>query len=245
MTALGIRGDMREIRVRTTCDIDATVRPRVAIGIKSEPTDSWKYSPPVAGTFVADGHIGEIIGTGSAMSNKIAEADGVTTDYDIPWLVEKVTRVYTRHTVTEELTTALYTKIGARQIRLDAVIPADEELFVYAIGVPQVVGADGDLVELENGELHIIDEILSATRASCTSLLDDYSGAATYIPAKEMPEGDAYGDGELTFGLGKGFDQLMLRFIMVAGIEGDAKFAKIKKIEIGYEPTGPEMKTDE
>lgn len=245
MTNLGVRGDMREILVRTTCDTDATARPRVAIGIKSEPEDDWKYSPQVSGTFVADGVSGEITGTKTAMSNRIAEADGVTLEYDVPWLVEKITSVYTKHTVTDAITTMSYTKSATRKILLASVIPASEELYVHAVGMPQVVGSAGDLVELTNGELHIIDEISDATTAVCSSLSADYSGAATYIPTKEMPEGDDYGDGKLTFGLGKGFDQLMLRFIMVAGIDGDAKFAKIKKIEVGYEPTGPELKTDE
>ena len=159
-------------------------------------------------------------------------------------MVEKITAVYTKHTVTDAITTMSYTKSAARKILLASVIPASEELYVHAVGMPQVVGAAGDLVELTNGELHVIDEIVDATTALCTSLSNDYSGAATYIPSKEMPEGDEYGDGKLVFGLGKGFDQLMLRFIMVAGIDGDAKFAKIKRIEVGYEPTGPELKTD-
>jgi photosystem II stability/assembly factor-like uncharacterized protein len=245
MTQLGKRGEIREILVRTTCDPDATIRPRVAIGVKSEPEDDWRYSPPTAGTIAADGSTGILEGTGTAFSNKIAEADGVTLAYDIPWLVEKITHVYTKHTITNVKTTAAYTKTGARQITLAAVIPANQELFVHARGLPYVRGEEGDLVELTNGQIHVIDEIVSATEAICSSLPPDYDGAATYIPAQEMPAGDSYGSGKLTFGLGQGFDQVMLRFIMVAGIEGDAKYAKINRIEVGYEPTGPELKTDD
>jgi len=50
-------------------------------------------------------------------------------------------------------------------------------------------------------------------------------------------------------GVGKGFDQIMLRFIMVPGVPDQGtinpKFVKIKKIELGFEPTGPELKTDD
>lgn len=248
MTQLGVRGDVREILVRTNVDPEGDILPRLAIGIKSEPEDDWSYSPDVAGTIEVDGGAGTAAGTGTAFSNMIAYGDDVSTDFEIPWLVEKITRAYTRNVGTEVITNTSYTKIGAREIQLPAPLASTDQLFVYAIGAPQVYAQVGDLLELDDGSFRKISDVVSALVLQVDNVPADYLDAATYIPTKEIPAGDSYGDGKVIFGIGKGFDQIMLRFIMVPGIPGEGntypKFAKIKKIEIGYEPTGPELKTD-
>jgi len=249
MNQLGARGDLREILVRTTVDPDCDILPRIALGIKSEPDDDWKYSPDISGTIAVDGTMGTVTGTGTAFSNRIAHGDDVETDFVIPWLVEKITKAYTINTGTLAVTAVTYTKIGAREIQLAAPLAGGEDLYIHAIGSPQVHGQAGDLLEFDDGSIWKIQEVDTATSLAMAWVSGLYVGAATYIPTKEMPAGDSYGDGKVILGVGKGFDQIMLRFIMVPGVPDQGtinpKFVKIKKIELGFEPTGPELKTDD
>jgi hypothetical protein len=68
--------------------------------------------------------------------------------------------------------------------------------------------------------------------------------SGTYLPAQEIPEGGAEGDGKIIVGFGRGFDQMMIRIMLLGHGNVDADGAKITGIELGYKPTGPELKTD-
>jgi len=243
---LGIRGDLSEILVRTNCDPNSSSRPMVAVGIKAEPEDDWRYGGKAAGTIAVDGVAVTITGTGTAFTNTIAAGDGASTVFDIPWLVEKATRVYWKQDAPGTTETDLaYTKSGARQITLALVLANGGDLIVEAGPyLPMVEGDVNDLLELEDGTILFISGITDYNSLTSGYIPGTYSGAAEYITAKEMPAGDAKGDGKLIFGLGEGFDQLMVRILMVPKESDDGKWAKITGVELGYRPTGKELKTD-
>jgi hypothetical protein len=246
LTQLGIRGELKKLVFRTNVDPDATVRPWLAVGVKSEPEDDWVYSPTPAGTVTVDGPNQFITGVGTNWTSLVGLGDDVTTDFDVQYLVEKITKAMIYDELAVTWTTTTFTKAAARKIRLPSPLAAGEYLHVWGQGAPARREPKNDILELSDGRMIVMDEPLEegVTTALFPYIPDDYDDTATHIPTYEFPAGDENGDGKIVVGIETGFDQIMLRFIMLSA-NGDFKYAKIKKIEFGFEPTGAELKTDD
>lgn len=328
MTALGVRGDINEVLVRTWADPEATVRPDIAVLTKEECEDSWQTDDRPTGTIWvfedlvygddtawsryivkgrADRHIevsvpelelspidvsvvhnpailvtvpppielspidvfvqtgqGAIqvslpsviftpidcqVTSGQAVHVTVAVLEFTAIDcivdrggfYELPWLVDQCT-IY-REDFSGTRTLASYTKTAARSILLDTPLGEFESLYVNpGPSRPFVNGEVGDYIFTEYGA-HRITAVNTASNVE----LDWYPPVqveGTYVPAHEIPEGGCGGDGKLIFGLGRGFDRLMIQVLIIPHGAVDATGAKITGLELGYHPTGPEMKTD-
>jgi hypothetical protein len=240
LDTLGVRGNLNEVLVRTWCDPDATVRPDIIIMTRQEGDKDWNIGDQSEGT-ISVGTI-SVTGTGTAWSRVIADGDDVEDTFDLPWLVEAVKGIYIL-TAGPTYTPATYTKTGAKQIQLSAALATGEQLYVDpGLARPFVRMAVSDYIETVEG-LHRVSTINTATDIE----LDWYptqTCSGTHIPAQQMPSGDDNGDGYLVFGLGKGFDDLMLRILLLPRDTSDNVGAKITGVELGYTPTGKEMKRD-
>lgn len=161
--------------------------------------------------------------------------------YKLPWLVSQCD-IYIED-IDGNRTLASYTKIGDFEIQLSTPLTVWEGLYVDPGAVrPFVLGEVGHYILTSYGAHRI-----SAVNTAYDLELDWYPPVpcvGTYIPAQEIPEGGAEGDGKIIVGLGRGFDQLMIRVLLIAHDDCDADGSKITGIELGYKPTGPELKTD-
>lgn len=241
LTQLGHRGEIVKVVLRTSCDEDSTVRPHIAMAVKQEPEDEWVWvrEGTHPGTIAVDGSVPQAVGTGTAWSHLIV-AGGAGNPVTVPCLVEKITRVYDGVTGLD----LTYTKNAARAINL-TVTPAVNDVYVeWGPSLPYVYGEAGDFLLLSDGSFCEIDTVDRATFITPLNAPSDFTGSAEYIETKEMPGGDDKGDGKLIYGLEDGFDQIMLKIVMLVPDGNDSQWAKISGIEIGYRPTGPELKTD-
>jgi hypothetical protein len=161
--------------------------------------------------------------------------------YKLPWLVDQC-KIYIEDGAGVQ-TLADYTKRGTHWIELDSALGASEKLYVNPGAVrPFVLGRVGDYILTQYGA-HRISAVPNAYELE----LEWYPPVAcsgTYVPAQEMPAGGAEGDGKLIVGLGRGFDRIMLQILVLPHENADATGAKITELELGYRPTGPELKTD-
>jgi len=161
--------------------------------------------------------------------------------YKLPWLVDQC-RIY-REAIDGTRTLATYTKASDYEIVLSSELGTFESLYVNpGAKRPFVLGRVGDYILTEYGWHRI-----SAVNTAYEVELDWYPPAecsGTYVPAQEIPEGGDEGDGKVIVGLGRGFDQMQLRVVILPHDDCDATGAKITKIELGYTPTGKELKTD-
>lgn len=326
LTALGARGDINEVLVRTWADPDATVRPDIAVLVREECEDDWQTDDQPHGRIVV--FDGSVWGDDTAWSRYIVRGDteyeiNVTVPelvfqaidveivhqviapdvpeivfemldteiitgqddvkvnvpglifemidpkviytrtidvnvpeiafqaidcqidrmgfYELPWLVDQCDIF--REDINGNRTPATYTKTGPRKILLDTPLEKFESLYVNpGPARPFVLGRTGDYIFTEYGAHRIIN-VPTASEVE----LDWYPPEQVegfYVPAQEIPEGGCGGDGKLVFGLGRGFDQIMIQVLIIPHGAVDATGAKITKLELGYRPTGPEMKTD-
>lgn len=237
---LGIRGSADEVVVRTWADPDSTVRPDVAVMVKEESEDDWLTNDQPAGTITVG--TAACTGVGTAWSRYIAVAPSgdVTGVFTLPWLVDQV-KVYIEEAGVKTL--ASYTKTDTHQITLDTPLTASQSLYVNpGAKRPFVLGKVRDYILTEYG-MHPISAVNTATDIE----LEWYPPAEVegwYIPAQEIPAGGPEGDGKIVVGLGRGFDRLMLRVMLLPHASVDATGAKILGLELGFAPTGPELKTD-
>ena len=161
--------------------------------------------------------------------------------YELPWLVDQC-KVYIEDNVGVK-TLASYTKRGAHWIELTTPLGATENLWVNPGAVrPFVLSPVGDYIFTSYGAHRI-----TAVNTAGDLELDWYPPASvegTYVPAQAIPAGGDKGDGKLIFGLGRSFDQIMIQILVIPHSSVDATGAKITKIEVGYTPSGRELKTD-
>ena len=326
LTALGGRGDINEVLVRTWADPDATVRPDIAVRVREECDDPWQTDDQPVGSIVVfnDSVYGEDtawsryikrgatervinvtvpkisftpidvdvvhnpeisvtvpaitftpidvdINTGTSIHVSVPTIKFTPIDcqviyqptinvtvpvlnftaidcfvdrggfYELPWLVDQCA-IY-REDINGVRTLATYTKTGDRTIILATQLGSFESLYVNpGPARPFVKGRVGDYIFSEYGA-HRITVVDTASGLE----LDWYPPVqveGTYVPAQEIPEGGCGGDGSLVFGLGRGFDRLMIQVLIIPHGAVDAIGAKITGLELGYHPTGPEMKTD-
>jgi len=240
LQTLGIRGDMNEVMVRTWADPDSTVRPDIAVRIREESDDDWQTDTDQVGS-VSVG-TSSVTGTETAWSRYIAlgpQTGGAT--FDLPWLVDQCD--FYVEDISQVRTPLDYTKTGDSQIEIDDDLDDTEKIYVNPGPVrPFVRGRVGDYIFTEYGAHRI-----TVVNTSFDVELDWYPpqvAAGTYVPAQAMPEGGEWGDGKLIFGLGRGFDQIMLQVLIIPHGTVDATGAKITGLELGYLPTGKEMKKD-
>jgi photosystem II stability/assembly factor-like uncharacterized protein len=237
LQTLGIRGDMNEVMVRTWADPDSTTRPDVAVLIREESDDDWQTDTDPVGSISVG--TSDVTGTETTWSRYTHK--GVTSgELQIPWLVDQCD-IYVEESSVR--TPAVYTKTTDFSITLDVELTSGQSLYVNpGPARPFVRGRVGDYIFTEYGA-HRITVVNTAYDVE----LDWYPPEVTtgiYVPAQEMPEGGEWGDGKLIFGLGKGFDQLMLQVLIIPHEGVDATGAKITGLEVGYLPTGKEMKKD-
>jgi hypothetical protein len=161
--------------------------------------------------------------------------------YVLPWLVSQC-KVY-REGLDGTRTLAPFTKTGTHELILTTPLTGFESLYINPGSVrPVVLGRAGDYIFTSYGAHRI-----SAVNTAYEVELDWYPPeevTGTYIPAQEIPAGGKEGDGKVIVGLGRGFDQLMLRVLLLPHAGVDATGAKITGLELGYAGTGPELKTD-
>lgn len=161
--------------------------------------------------------------------------------YVLPWLVSQC-KVY-KVDLAGTRTLVPFTKTGTHELILTTPLTGFERLYVNPGAVrPVVLGRAGDYIFTSYGAHRI-----SAVNTAYEVELDWYPPeevTGTYIPAQEIPAGGKEGDGKVIVGLGRGFDQLMLRVLLLPHGAVDATGAKITGLELGYMPTGPELKTD-
>jgi hypothetical protein len=241
LEALGLRGQLNEVLVRTWADPDATSRPDLVVMMREESDEQWRAGDQSEGTITVG--TSSCVGTGTAWSRILADGDDVEDTFDIPWLVESIKGVY-RLTAGPVYTAASYTKTGAKQIQLDSALATGEQLYVDpGVARPFVRMAVSDYIETEEG-FHRVATVQDAYNLT----LDWYPSqerSGVHVPAQQIPVGGDEGDGRLVFGLGKGFDGLMLRILLIPRDSSDAVGAKITGLELGYTPSGKEMKTDD
>jgi len=240
VSGLGIRGSADEVLIRTWADPDSTTRPDVAVMIKEETEDDWQTNEQPAGAITVG--TAACTGVGTAWSRYIAAAPSgdVSGVWTLPWRASQC-KVYVEEASVKTL--ADYTITDTHEITLDTPLTATQSLYVNPGAVrPFVLGRVGDYIFTEYGWHRI-----SAVNTAYDLDLEWYPAAevsGTYVPAQEMPAGGAKGDGKIIVGLGRGFDQLMLRVLLLPHGGVDATGAKITGLELGYAPTGPELKTD-
>jgi hypothetical protein len=243
LQTLGIRGDMNEVMVRTWADPDSTTRPDVAVLIREESDDEWQTdvdeNDPGQG-FAITVDDTSVVGVKTTWSRYVHK--GISAgEIQIPWLVDQCD-IYVENAQFDR-TPAVYTKTTDFSITLDVELKEPQSLYVNpGPARPFVRGRVGDYIFTEYGA-HRITVVNTAYDVE----LDWYPPEAvtgTYIPAQAMPEGGEWGDGKLIFGLGRGFDQIMLQVLIIPHGTVDATGAKITGLEVGYLPTGKEMKKD-
>jgi len=239
LTALGVRGDLNEVLVRTWADPSSTVRPDIIVRTREASSDSWKSPEDAVGTIAVGA--ADCVGTKTAWSRFIAIGDDVTTDFTLPWLVDQCDVFIDTAGVK---VAATFTKTGTYTVQLSAALATGEKLYVNPGATrPFVPKGIGDYIETNEG-FHRI----TAVNTAYSLVLDWYPSAPTsgiYVPAQAIPAGGSRGDGHLVFGLGRGFDQVMLEILMLPHSACDAVGAKITDLELGYKSTGREMKSDE
>jgi len=237
---LGVRGVVDEVLIRTWADPDSTARADVAVMVKEETEDDWLTNDQPDGTITVG--TAACTGVGTAWSRYIAVAPSgdVSGVFTLPWLATQC-KVYIEEASVKTL--ADYTITDTHEITLDTPLTASQSLYVNPGAVrPFVLGRVGDYILTEHGAHRI-----SAVNTAYDIELEWYPPAEVpgeYLPAQEIPAGGAEGDGKIVVGLGRGFDQLMLRVLLLPHSGCDATGAKITGLELGYAPTGPELKTD-
>jgi len=238
LTKLGLRGDLNEVLVRTWADEDSTVRPDIIVRIRDKSENDWQSPEDQVGTIVVG--TADCVGTGTNWSRYIADGDDVSDVFALPWLVAQCD-IFIDTAGTK--VAASYTVVGTHDIQLDDPLATGEKLYVNpGPARPFVKGRIGDYIESDEG-LHRISAVVTAYELE----LDWYPSAPSagaYIPAQEIPAGGDDGDGHLVFGLGRGFDQVMIQVLMLPHDACDAVGAKIMGLELGYRSTGQEMETD-
>lgn len=161
--------------------------------------------------------------------------------YTLPWLVDQC-KVYVEQ-IDGTRALAPFTKTGKFDLVLTTPLNPYESLYINPGAVrPFVLGRIGDYILTRYG-VHRISAVDTAYRVE----LDWYPPAeceGTYVPAQAIPAGGDEGDGKIVIGLGRGFDQIMLRVLLLPHAGCDATGAKITGLELGEMPTGPELKTD-
>jgi photosystem II stability/assembly factor-like uncharacterized protein len=161
--------------------------------------------------------------------------------YTLPWLVDQC-KVYVEQ-IAGTRTLAPFTKVGKFELQLTTPLNPYESLYINPGAVrPFVLGRIGDYILTQYGAHRI-----SAVNTAYQVELDWYPPAecaGTYLPAQEIPAGGDEGDGKIIVGLGRGFDQIMLRVLLLPHAACDATGAKITGLELGEMDTGPELKTD-
>jgi photosystem II stability/assembly factor-like uncharacterized protein len=161
--------------------------------------------------------------------------------YVLPWLVDQC-KVYVEQ-IGGTRALAPFTKVGKFELELTTPLNPYESLYINPGAVrPFVLGRVGDYILTQYGAHRI-----SAVNTAYQVELDWYPPAecsGTYVPAQAIPAGGAEGDGKIVVGLGRGFDQIMLRVLLLPHAGCDATGAKITGLELGEMDTGPELKTD-
>ena len=240
LQALGGRGEINEVMVRTWANPESTVRPDIAVLVREETDEEWQTDTDPVGTISVG--VSSVTGIGTPWSRYIAlgpQTGGVA--FTLPWLIDQCD-LYVED-ASQQRVALDYTKLGDFEFEIDDDLDATEKLYVNpGPARPFVRGRAGDYIFTEYG-YHRITVVNTATDVE----LDWYppqQTAGTYIPAQEIPAGGKKGDGKLIFGLGRGFDQIMLQVLIIPHGNVDATGAKITSLELGYAPTGPEMKTD-